>query len=181
MMFHVKLTSGRRAESAGSYQKMSCRALGTLALVAALAACQSAPAPAPAAGAAAAAPAARASIDWAALQRAVGSYEAQSHFLQAPGLNARLRALLGPRYHTVMHNLQVSGPLLVEDGTYYVSGNRAHMGGIESAAIALQPASDAVRVWLVHEGREQVIEEGRNAFAWPQPVQTMIRNQAQLR
>ena len=179
--FEAKSASGRHAASAASYEKQSYRALralaamGALAALAGLSACQGTATP-PAA--AATAQPARTAIDWAALQSAVGSYDAQAHFLRAPGLDARLRTLLGTRYALVMRNLEVAGPLQVERGIYYVTGNRAHMGGIEAAAIALQPASDSVRVWLLHEGREEVIEEGRNAFAWPTDVQTTIRNNA---
>ena len=157
--------------------------LGLLAASAvALTACQHAPAPPAGAAAgtsaatATATATARPAIDWTALQASVGSYPTQSRFLQQPGLNQRLRAVLGPRYDVALRNLEVAGPLQLERGVYYVTGNRAHMGGIEAVAIALQPASDTVRVWLLNEGREQVLEEGRNAFAWPADVQTLIGN-----
>ena len=79
-------------------------------------------------------------------------------------------------YDLAMRNLQVASPLQQERGVYYVTGNRAHQGGVESVAIAMQAASNSVRVWLLHEGREQVLEEQRNAFAWPTDVQTLITN-----
>ncbi|WP_448254130.1 hypothetical protein [Ottowia oryzae] len=205
------MTATARATSANSYQKNSeptqadtrlaprawlAAAIGCT--LAALSACQQTPAPpqaaapvAPTATATAQPPAPvvppapasanRAPIDWPALQNAVGSYHAQTQFLRQPGINGRLRALLGVQYELVMRDLQVAGPLQQDKGVYYVTGNQAHKGGVEAVAIAMQPASDSVRVWLLHEGREQVLQEQPNAFAWPAEVQTLIQNSAARR
>ena len=197
----LKMPSNARSTSPISYSKYSKmaqadarlapRAWLAAAAIAALSACQQTPAPPPG-PATAAAPAAtaqppapdaaqRAPIDWPALQNAVGSYHAQTQFLRQPGINRRLRALLGVQYELVMRDLQVAGPLQRDKGVYYVTGNQAHKGGVEAVAIAMQPASDSVRVWLLHEGREQVLQEQPNAFAWPAEVQTLIQNSAARR
>ena len=197
----LKMPSNACATSTISYSKYSKmaqadarlapRAWLAAAAIAALSACQQTPAPPPG-PATAAAPAAtaqppapdaaqRAPIDWPALQNAVGSYHAQTQFLRQPGINRRLRALLGVQYELVMRDLQVAGPLQQDKGVYYVTGNQAHKGGVEAVAIAMQPASDSVRVWLLHEGREQVLQEQPNAFAWPAEVQTLIQNSAARR
>ena len=197
----LKMPSNACATSTISYSKYSKmaqadarlapRAWLAAAAIAALSACQQTPAPPPG-PATAAAPAAtaqppapdaaqRAPIDWPALQNAVGSYHAQTQFLRQPGINGRLRALLGVQYELVMRDLQVAGPLQQDKGVYYVTGNQAHKGGVEAVAIAMQPASDSVRVWLLHEGREQVLQEQPNAFAWPAEVQTLIQNSAARR
>ena len=201
MKILLKMPSNACATSTISYSKYSKmaqadarlapRAWLAAAAIAALSACQQTPAPPPG-PATAAAPAAtaqppapdaaqRAPIDWAALQNAVGSYNAQTQFLRQPGINRRLRALLGVQYELVMRDLQVAGPLQRDKGVYYVTGNQAHKGGVEAVAIAMQPASDSVRVWLLHEGREQVLQEQPNAFAWPAEVQTLIQNSAARR
>ena len=201
MKILLKMPSNACATSTISYSKYSKmaqadarlapRAWLAAAAIAALSACQQTPAPPPG-PATAAAPAAtaqppapdaaqRAPIDWAALQNAVGSYNAQTQFLRQPGINRRLRALLGVQYELVMRDLQVAGPLQQDKGVYYVTGNQAHKGGVEAVAIAMQPASDSVRVWLLHEGREQVLQEQPNAFAWPAEVQTLIQNSAARR
>lgn len=201
MKILLKMPSNAHATSTISYSKYSKmaqadarlapRAWLAAAAIAALSACQQTPAPPPG-PATAAAPAAtaqppapdaaqRAPIDWAALQNAVGSYHAQTQFLRQPGINRRLRALLGVQYELVMRDLQVAGPLQRDKGVYYVTGNQAHKGGVEAVAIAMQPASDSVRVWLLHEGREQVLQEQPNAFAWPAEVQTLIQNSAARR
>ena len=201
MKILLKMPSNACATSTISYSKYSKmaqadarlapRAWLAAAAIAALSACQQTPAPPPG-PATAAAPAAtaqppapdaaqRAPIDWPALQNAVGSYHAQTQFLRQPGINRRLRALLGVQYELVMRDLQVAGPLQRDKGVYYVTGNQAHKGGVEAVAIAMQPASDSVRVWLLHEGREQVLQEQPNAFAWPAEVQTLIQNSAARR
>ena len=169
-----------RKRAAAPHSARARAAVTAMAAIVALSACQTSPAPQAAASAPSApvqaAAAARPAIDWPALQRSVGTYPTASQFLQQPGLNQRLRALLGPQYDLAMRNLQVASPLQQERGVYYVTGNRAHQGGVESVAIAMQAASNSVRVWLLHEGREQVLEEQRNAFAWPTDVQTLITN-----
>ena len=201
MKILLKMPSNACATSTISYSKYSKmaqadarlapRAWLAAAAIAALSACQQTPAPPPG-PATAAAPAAtaqppapdaaqRAPIDWPALQNAVGSYHAQTQFLRQPGINRRLRALLGVQYELVMRDLQVAGPLQRDKGVYYVTGNQAHKGGVEAVAIAMQPASDSVRVWLLHEGREQVLQEQPNTFAWPAEVQTLIQNSAARR
>ena len=201
MKILLKMPSNAHATSTISYSKYSKmaqadarlapRAWLAAAAIAALSACQQTPAPPPG-PATAAAPAAtaqppapdaaqRAPIDWPALQNAVGGYHAQTQFLRQPGINRRLRALLGVQYELVMRDLQVAGPLQRDKGVYYVTGNQAHKGGVEAVAIAMQPASDSVRVWLLHEGREQVLQEQPNAFAWPAEVQTLIQNSAARR
>ena len=201
MKILLKMPSNAHATSTISYSKYSKmtpgdarlapRAWLAAAAIAALSACQQTPAPPPGPATAAApaataqppapASASRAPIDWAALQNAVGSYNAQTQFLRQPGINRRLRALLGVQYELVMRDLQVAGPLQQDKGVYYVTGNQAHKGGVEAVAIAMQPASDSVRVWLLHEGREQVLQEQPNAFAWPAEVQTLIQNSAARR
>ena len=208
MKILLKMPSNACATSTISYSKYSKmaqadarlapRAWLAAAAIAALSACQQTPTPpqaaAPAAPTATAtaqppapvvppapASASRAPIDWPALQNAVGSYHAQTQFLRQPGINRRLRALLGVQYELVMRDLQVAGPLQQDKGVYYVTGNQAHKGGVEAVAIAMKPASDSVRVWLLHEGREQVLQEQPNAFAWPAEVQTLIQNSAARR
>lgn len=116
-------------------------------------------------------------IDWAALNQAVGQYPANSPFLEQPVIVERLTKLLGAaNYAQVQLNLQVSSPLSVEGSVFYVTGNRAHEGGINAVAIALDEASNTIRVWLLHNSQSHYFEEPGASFAWPRDVQTMIGN-----
>lgn len=116
-------------------------------------------------------------IDWEALELVLGQYPHSAPFLQQPGVAARLTRLLGADgYALALQNLEVSGPLDIEGSTYYITGNRQHMGGIEAAAIALDEASNTVRVWLLHQSQAQVFAEPQASFAWPRDVRIMIDN-----
>ncbi|RMX05793.1 hypothetical protein D8I35_11570 [Corticibacter populi] len=115
-------------------------------------------------------------IDWVALQSHVGAYPHDVPYLQEAGLRARLQQLLGTAYPVALLNLQVAAPLQAEHGVLFVTGNRAHMGGEEAVAIALEPESDSIRVWLLHQGQQQVFEEPQADFAWPTDIRTLITN-----
>lgn len=117
------------------------------------------------------------SIDWEALNQAVGQYPANSPFLEQAAIVKRLNKLLGQaNYQQALLNLQVSSPLSVEGSVFYVTGNRAHEGGINAVAIALDEASNTIRVWLLQNSQSHVYEEPGAQFAWPRDVQIMIGN-----
>lgn len=120
--------------------------------------------------------AAKTSIDWQALSQAVGQYPHQAPFLEEPALAQRLKALLGDQEAAARQNLEVSAPLQVEGSVYYITGNRAHMGGAEAVAIAMDEASNSIRVWLLHEGQQRVFSEQGATFAWPRDIDVMISN-----
>lgn len=116
-------------------------------------------------------------IDWEALDQAVGQYPANAPFLAQPAIVLRLSKLLGQaNYAQAQLNLQVASPLSVEGSVLYVTGNRAHEGGINAVAIALDEASNTIRVWLLHNSQAHVFAEPGATFAWPRDVQTMIGN-----
>ncbi|THT98467.1 hypothetical protein E9531_14165 [Lampropedia puyangensis] len=119
-------------------------------------------------------------IDWLALNEALGQYPHQAPFLEQSAITARLTSLLGKDgYAAAMQNLQVSGPLSVEGSVFFITGNRAHQGGVEAVAIALDEASNRIRVWLLQSGQTRSFAEQDTTFAWPRDVQIMIGN-AQL-
>lgn len=116
-------------------------------------------------------------IDWEALNQAVGQYPANSPFLAQPAIVERLSKLLGQaNYAQTQLNLQVASPLSVEGSVFYVTGNRAHEGGINAVAIGLDEASNTIRVWLLQNSQAHVFAEPGANFAWPRDVQTMIGN-----
>ncbi|THJ32138.1 hypothetical protein E8K88_12870 [Lampropedia aestuarii] len=116
-------------------------------------------------------------IDWEALNQAVGQYPANSPFLAQPAIVERLTKLLGQaNYAQAQLNLQVASPLSVEGSVFYITGNRAHEGGINAVAIGLDEASNTIRVWLLQNSQAHVFAEPGANFAWPRDVQTMIGN-----
>lgn len=157
--------------------------LGVLcsSMVLALAACTSPEAPPPSSGTVAeGAPAMKVQVDWSALRNLVGQYPNQVPMLEAPALRARLEVLFGADYATAMRNLEVAAPLAEQDGVLYVSGNRAHRGGDEAVAIAMEPATDRIRAWLLHDGQARVLAEPGADFQWPADIATMIDNAASI-
>ena len=116
-----------------------------------------------------------------ALDALVGTYPGErTDYLREGALAVRLQQLLGDRYATVLSNLGTSGPLTREGDVLYISGNRPHMGGEEAAAIAIDTHANALRVWLLHDGRSQDVTDPAAAHVqWPSDVQQM-QTQAQL-
>lgn len=151
-----------------------------------LAACKPAPS-ASQSGAAAPAPApapqtqvnAAAVADLAELKPYVGAYPSDSNvsFLEEGVLAERLKRLLGPDYSTLLMNLRTVSPLMDDAGRWFITGNRPHEGGVEEAAVVVDSAQNAVRVWMLHGGqvREWVDPAGAQV-PWPQDVQTMLDN-----
>lgn len=116
--------------------------------------------------------------DLVALRGYVGSYPHGSYnFLEQGPLAVRLQRMLGEQYPVLLANLRTVSPLEEEQGRWFISGNRPHEGGAEVAAIVVDAAQNAVRVWLLHDGRQQEFVDPSGAqVPWPQEVQTLLRN-----
>lgn len=152
---------------------LSCRSLlACISLASVLAGCTVPPQ----AGSPVSPPAAASS--WAALQTQVGRYPTDgADFLRSGPLADRLRALLGPaNYPVLLENMGVSGPLQRDGRLLYVTGNRPHQGGSEAAAVVLDPAADAVRVWLLTGGEEWEVQDHGVTVPLPADVRTMVQN-----
>lgn len=117
------------------------------------------------------------------LRALVGSYPGErTDYLRQGALAQRLERLLGPDYAVLLRNLGTSGPLVQEGDLLYITGNQPHEGVDEQAAVVVDPAQNALRVWLVHAGAEQDRLDPANAsVAWPRDVLTMQRNHNELR
>ena len=117
------------------------------------------------------------------LRALVGSYPGErTDYLRQGALAQRLERLLGPDYAVLLRNLGTSGPLVQEGDLLYITGNQPHEGVDEQAAVVVDPAQNALRVWLVHAGAEQDRLDPANAsVAWPRDVLTMQRNRNELR
>jgi hypothetical protein len=157
-----------------------------------LTACDKAQPPAPAAPAAAAdaapAPAtelaAVAAVSLENLRAQVGKYpsDAGADFLHQGPLSQRLQALMGADYQVLLTNLGTSGPLTQEGDLLFVTGNKPHEGGDEQAAVVVDLAQNAVRVWLAHAGQEQDKSDPATAtVAWPSDVQAMQSNHKDMK
>ena len=113
------------------------------------------------------------------LQPHLGRYPHDgTDYLRQGALAERLRTLLSPQeYDTLLQNLQVCGPLSQEGEVWYITGNRQHEGGAETAAIAFDPHRNLLRVWLQHAGQSQEFTDPPGAqLDWPTDVRTMQGN-----
>ena len=112
------------------------------------------------------------------LEKSVGTYPGDNSYLVSGVLAERLKALLGEdTYKLVLQDLEVASPLSKDGERLFITGNRAHQGGEEMAAIVVDPAQNAVRVWLSTEGKSQVFQDPAQVeVPWPADVQTMISN-----
>lgn len=122
------------------------------------------------------------------LQPYVGTYPSDSNmsFLEQGVLADRLKPLLGKDYATLLANMRTVSPLTAAPAStgqaprWYITGNRPHEGGKEMAAVVVDPAQNAVRVWMLHHGQVQVYQDPPQAdVPWPPEVATLIDQQAQ--
>ncbi|MBF9263296.1 hypothetical protein I4I83_00705 [Acidovorax cattleyae] len=137
------------------------------------------PQPAPAAAAAAPAAATPAAADHrAGMQALVGRYPTDGvDFLRTGPMAERLKGLLGPvNYPILLQNMGTSGPLRKEGNLLYITGNRPHQGGSESAAVVLDPTRDAMRVWLQTGDEEWDVQDYGRGMGLPAEVRTMMEN-----
>ena len=115
----------------------------------------------------------------ASLRDAIGNYPYdETNYLEQGVLAARLRALLGERYPLLLSNLRTVSALTEADGLWFITGNRSHEGGVEAAAVVIDPRQNALRVWLLNAGRSQEFVDPPTAqIPWPKDVQTLLQNQ----
>jgi len=89
---------------------------------------------------------------------------------------------MGDDYGVLLTNLGTSGPLVQEGDLLYITGNKPHEGGDEQAAVVVDPAQNALRVWLVHAGQERDWRDPASiTLDWPRDVRTMRSNRQELR
>lgn len=125
------------------------------------------------------APARPASDVWAPLQADVGRHpgEGGTDFLRTGPMAERIKGLLGPvNYPVLLQNMGASGPLQRDGGLLYIVGNRPHQGGSEAAAVVLDPARDAMRVWLQTGDEQWDVQDAGPAVALPADVRRLIDN-----
>ena len=115
----------------------------------------------------------------ASLSESVGQYPYDAdNYLEQGVLAARLRALLGTQYPLLLANMRTVSPLTAADGLWYITGNRPHEGGVEAAAVVIDPRQNALRVWLLNAGQvQEFIDPPAAQIPWPKDVQTLIKNQ----
>lgn len=128
--------------------------------------------------AAAAAAARSAPSPWASVQAQVGRTPADGgDFLRTGPMADRLKALLGPvNYPVLLQNMGRSGPLQQDGGLLYLIGHGAKPGGGDSAAVVLDPARDAMRVWLQTGDEHWDVQDAGPAVSLPADVRTLIGN-----
>jgi putative lipoprotein len=112
------------------------------------------------------------------LNRFAGADPHTVHLWKEPVIDKRLHALLGAEAAAFHENMQVESPLMKDDGIFYVTGNRRHQGGMDSAIFLADPASDTLSVILFVNGVRHDLQEGGREIALPADVVTMIGNMA---
>ena len=116
----------------------------------------------------------------ASLQQYVGTYPSdnQSSFLEQGVLAERLKQLLGAEYANFLLNMRTVTPLKQDGTLWFITGNRPHEGGMEEAAVVIDSPQNAIRVWMLHDGKvNEWVDPAGAQVPWPKDVQTMIDNQ----
>lgn len=103
----------------------------------------------------------------------VGKYPYDGiNYLEQSVLADRLKALLGASYPTLLANMRTVGPLTREGDVWSIVGLRPHQGGEEMGAIVIDPARNALRVWLLTDGKQSDFTDANAPdIAWPAQVQ----------
>ncbi|MDR0204439.1 MAG: hypothetical protein LBJ40_20040 [Delftia acidovorans] len=100
-----------------------------------------------------------------------------TNYLEQGVLAERLKALLGPSYPTLLSNMRTVGPLTKEGDVWSIIGLRPHQGGEEMGAIVIDPARNALRVWLLTDGKQTDFSDAAGAdIAWPEQVNKTMAN-----
>lgn len=95
-----------------------------------------------------------------------------TNYLEQGVLAERLKALLGTSYPTLLINMRTVGPLTKEGDVWSIVGLRPHQGGEEMGAIVIDPARNALRVWLLTDGKQTDFSDAAGVdIAWPSQVQ----------
>ena len=112
------------------------------------------------------------------LNRFAGAYPRTVRLWADPDLSKRLNALLGAAMPQFLENMKVQSPLMKDGGVFYVTGNKPHQGGMDTAVFVADPVSDTLEVILfVNGARKDFKEDGRDV-ALPADVVTFIDNLA---
>ena len=75
-----------------------------------------------------------------------------------------------------LENMKVQGPLMKDNGVFYVTGNRPHQGGSDNAIFLADPATDTIAVILFVNGSRRDFKEGGREVELPAEVVTTIGN-----
>jgi hypothetical protein len=83
----------------------------------------------------------------------------------------------GTNYPTLLSNMRTVGPLTKEGDVWSIVGLRPHQGGEEMGAIVIDPARNALRVWLLTGGKQSDFSDAAGAdIAWPEQVNKTMAN-----
>lgn len=109
----------------------------------------------------------------------VGKYPYDGlNYLEQGVLADRLKALLGTSYPTLLSNMRTVGPLTRDGDVWSIVGLRPHQGGEEMGAVVIDPARNALRVWLLTDGKQTDFSDatGGTDIPWPEQVKKTLAN-----
>jgi putative lipoprotein len=110
------------------------------------------------------------------LARFAGTYETRGPLWKAEPLKERLASLLDGKLAEFASRFQVGGPLRVENGVYFATGNKQHQGGVDVAAFVADPDSDTINVVIVQNRKREDFKEGGRDVPLPPEVKTFLEN-----
>lgn len=108
------------------------------------------------------------------LNRFAGSYPDEATLWGSPSIKPRLDALLGAKAKIFLENMQVRSPVKRDAGIFYVTGNKAHQGGVDNAIFVADPDSDTIVVVLFVNGVREDFAEGGRDVPFPAEVKKTI-------
>lgn len=102
----------------------------------------------------------------------VGRTPVETGLWQSKPLAPFLFKVLGPRYETLLINMQEAEPIREENGVVYVLGHKKYSE--DRAALAIDTATDGIFVWLLVAGKPEEHRWGDAAITLPTAVRNLV-------
>jgi hypothetical protein len=113
--------------------------------------------------------------DWTALDRQIGRYPDDIGLFTTSPIVADLKRLLGNRWSTFLLNMGTVSALQRER-VLYVTGNKPHEGGDESAYLMIDTSRQALEVGLVTRGKLKTFRTPGPKLPVPKDVRIFVEN-----
>lgn len=111
--------------------------------------------------------------DWSELGKYVDTYAHETDFLQSSVVVPEIKRILGGKFKILIRNLDTQSPLTKSGDVLYMSGNKAHEGGINGAYILIEPKTRSLEVGLWEDGKFEAYRSGKT-IAKPEDLKRMF-------
>lgn len=113
--------------------------------------------------------------DWHSLEALVGQYPDDVGFFDNTVITPKLKVMLGDRFEILKENMKTCSPISRE-GVIFVTGNKPHDGGSNSAYLMVDPITQQLEAGLWRDGKFHLFVTSKTPLSKPADIRTMIQN-----